>query len=83
MATRGRKRDAEPAVDEGTMLDRGVQKRYKLCTQCKRPMVQRAKWKDPKVWAEVKYCSDACRKAAKSSRSPAQEPQQSGEGSAG
>ena len=79
MATRGRKRDVDqqvPPVDEGKMLDRGQMKSFKYCTQCKRPMVQRAKWSDPRVWAEVKYCSDGCRKASKSSSKAPQEPQQ-------
>lgn len=83
MATRGRKRDVDQQepVDEGKMLDRGVMKPFKYCTQCKRPMVQRAKWKDPRVWAEVKYCSDGCRKASKSSNKALQESQQSDAGS--
>ena len=69
MSVRGRKRDKdqqEPPVDEGMMMDRGQLKPYKICVQCKRPMVQRAKWKDPQTWKEVKYCSDSCRKAGKS-----------------
>ncbi len=32
----------------------------KLCVICLRPMQWRKKWE--KVWDEVKYCSDACRK---------------------
>jgi hypothetical protein len=31
----------------------------KICIVCLRPMQWRKKWE--KVWAEVKYCSDACR----------------------
>ncbi len=31
----------------------------KICAGCGRPFVWRKKWE--KVWAEVKYCSDACR----------------------
>ena len=76
MATRGRKRDQAEPVDEGRMLDRGVMKPFKLCTQCQRPMVQRKSWKDPKTWAEVKYCSDACRRASKSKEPAEQRPEQ-------
>ncbi|MGA1191860.1 MAG: DUF2256 domain-containing protein [Bdellovibrionota bacterium] len=32
----------------------------KLCLVCNRPFEWRKKW--AKVWEEVKYCSDACRK---------------------
>ena len=32
----------------------------KTCVACGRPMVWRKAWQ--KVWDEVKYCSDACRK---------------------
>ena len=32
----------------------------KVCIVCGRPFTWRKKWE--KVWAEVKYCSDACRK---------------------
>lgn len=32
----------------------------KTCSRCGRPMVWRKAWQ--KVWDEVKYCSDACRK---------------------
>ena len=35
----------------------------KPCVVCGRDMVWRKGW--AKNWAEVKYCSDACRKAAK------------------
>lgn len=31
----------------------------KTCVVCQRPFVWRKKWE--KVWAEVRYCSDACR----------------------
>jgi hypothetical protein len=37
----------------------------KDCMQCGRPMTWRKAW--AKNWAEVKYCSDACRKQKKSS----------------
>jgi len=32
----------------------------KTCVVCARPFVWRKKW--AKVWDEVKYCSEACRK---------------------
>jgi hypothetical protein len=32
----------------------------KVCITCGRPFTWRKKWE--KVWADVKYCSDACRK---------------------
>ena len=34
----------------------------KLCVVCGRPFQWRKKW--AKVWDEVKYCSDKCRKRA-------------------
>jgi hypothetical protein len=33
----------------------------KLCAVCKRPFTWRKKW--ALVWDEVRYCSDACRRA--------------------
>jgi hypothetical protein len=33
----------------------------KICAVCQRPFAWRRKW--AKVWDEVKYCSDACRRA--------------------
>ena len=35
----------------------------KLCPACQRPFTWRKKWE--KVWDEVKYCSDRCRRAAR------------------
>ena len=32
----------------------------KPCTRCGRPFAWRKKW--AKVWAEVKYCSERCKK---------------------
>ena len=32
----------------------------KICVICKRPFKWRKKWS--KVWKEVKYCSNACKK---------------------
>ncbi|WP_419758599.1 DUF2256 domain-containing protein [Acidisoma sp.] len=39
----------------------------KICVVCGRPFAWRRKW--AKVWDEVRYCSDACRKKASASRS--------------
>lgn len=33
----------------------------KICEACQRPMTWRKSW--ARNWNEVKYCSDACRKA--------------------
>ncbi|MDD0837221.1 DUF2256 domain-containing protein [Curvibacter sp. HBC61] len=33
----------------------------KPCTVCGRPMTWRRRW--AKTWEDVKYCSDACRRA--------------------
>lgn len=35
----------------------------KICMACGRPFSWRKKWE--KNWADVKYCSDRCRKAKK------------------
>ncbi|MFZ6024970.1 MAG: DUF2256 domain-containing protein [Bacteroidota bacterium] len=35
----------------------------KICDSCRRPFNWRKKWE--KVWAEVKYCSEKCRKTKK------------------
>lgn len=35
----------------------------KTCTICDRPFSWRKKWE--RVWDEVKYCSDACRKRSR------------------
>ncbi|MDE2319745.1 MAG: DUF2256 domain-containing protein [Rhodospirillales bacterium] len=32
----------------------------KICAVCQRPFAWRKKWS--KVWEEVRYCSDACRR---------------------
>ncbi|MGO4915562.1 DUF2256 domain-containing protein [Pseudogemmobacter sp. W21_MBD1_M6] len=37
----------------------------KICATCGRPFAWRKKWQ--KVWQEVRYCSDKCRGARKSS----------------
>jgi hypothetical protein len=41
----------------------------KTCQQCQRAMTWRKAW--AKNWDEVKYCSDACRSAAKRRQTPA------------
>lgn len=35
----------------------------KICVRCGRPFTWRKKWE--RVWDEVKYCSDACRRMRK------------------
>ncbi|MEB8385950.1 DUF2256 domain-containing protein [Rhodobacteraceae bacterium KMM 6894] len=37
----------------------------KLCAQCARPFAWRRKW--ARVWDDVRYCSQRCRRAAKES----------------
>lgn len=44
----------------------------KLCACCQRPMVWRKKW--AKVWEEVKYCSERCRRHRLSVPSQGQQP---------
>jgi hypothetical protein len=41
----------------------------KLCPVCGRPFAWRRKW--AKDWAQVKYCSDACRKGTPRGRAEA------------
>ena len=36
----------------------------KICAHCGRPFTWRKKWE--KVWDEVRYCSDRCRRERKS-----------------
>ncbi|MDX5445230.1 MAG: DUF2256 domain-containing protein [Zoogloeaceae bacterium] len=38
----------------------------KLCVHCSLPFTWRRKWAI--VWDEVRYCSERCRRAAKSAR---------------
>ena len=33
---------------------------YKNCVSCEKPFTWRKKWK--KIWDEVKYCSEKCRR---------------------
>jgi hypothetical protein len=40
----------------------------KPCVACGRPMSWRKAW--AKTWAEVRYCSDACRKNKSAGKSP-------------
>ncbi|MBN8520667.1 MAG: DUF2256 domain-containing protein [Alphaproteobacteria bacterium] len=37
----------------------------KICVTCAKPFAWRKKWE--KVWAEVKYCSERCRRGKTSS----------------
>ncbi|MFN5357236.1 MAG: DUF2256 domain-containing protein [Bacteroidota bacterium] len=37
----------------------------KICKVCRRPFTWRKKWE--KIWDEIKYCSDKCRKNKKNS----------------
>lgn len=37
---------------------------YKICKVCKKTFTWRKKWQ--KVWNEVKYCSERCRRLNKS-----------------
>ena len=38
----------------------------KTCVTCGRPFTWRKKWE--KVWDEVKYCSDGCRKRSRGAK---------------
>ncbi|WP_298934783.1 DUF2256 domain-containing protein [uncultured Ruegeria sp.] len=42
----------------------------KTCSTCGRPFAWRKKW--AKVWDEVRYCSDRCRRRSMSGMSPGQ-----------
>lgn len=45
-------------------MPNGVAKRdlpTKICAACRRPFAWRKKW--ARDWDQVRYCSDACRKA--------------------
>jgi hypothetical protein len=44
-------------------MPKGTHKRdlpQKTCLVCKRPFIWRKKWE--KVWEEIKYCSERCRR---------------------
>ncbi|MBM3207528.1 MAG: DUF2256 domain-containing protein [Chlamydiae bacterium] len=44
-------------------MPKGIKKKNlpsKICVRCGRAFTWRKKWE--KVWSDVKYCSDACRK---------------------
>ncbi|MFN2322386.1 MAG: DUF2256 domain-containing protein [Trueperaceae bacterium] len=43
----------------------------KTCTVCGRPFADRGKWRRRGVFADVLYCSDACRREAARQRSAA------------
>ena len=49
---------AAPA--EYRVMDRGTWKLAKDCAHCGKVMTMRKKWE--KNWADVRYCSDRCRK---------------------
>jgi hypothetical protein len=38
----------------------------KICAVCERPFTWRKKWE--RVWDDVKYCSERCRRSSKSSK---------------
>jgi hypothetical protein len=40
----------------------------KVCAQCGRPFAWRKKWE--RVWDEVRYCSEACRREARRGEAP-------------
>jgi hypothetical protein len=45
---------------------KGVKKQHlpqKNCETCHRPFIWRKKWE--KIWEEIKYCSERCRKERK------------------
>ncbi len=42
----------------------------KICAHCALPFAWRKKW--ARDWEQVKYCSERCRRAAPSDRSPPQ-----------
>ena len=44
----------------------------KVCSVCKRPFKWRKKW--AKVWNEVKYCSDRCRRRKSFAENAVKEP---------
>mmetsp|Transcript_123406 Transcript_123406/g.213983 ORF Transcript_123406/g.213983 Transcript_123406/m.213983 type:complete len:156 (-) Transcript_123406:411-878(-) len=48
-----------------TVMDRGQIREAKFCQQCGLKMTWRKKWE--RNWDEVKYCSERCRRAKKSS----------------
>lgn len=45
----------------------------KICATCGRPFTWRRRW--AKVWDEVRYCSDACRRRAKGGARSEADPQ--------
>jgi len=57
--------------DQSRVLDRGVWKKYKYCSHCELIMVERAKWSNN--FEAVKFCSDKCRREAKSQKLKDQE----------
>ncbi|RMD77345.1 DUF2256 domain-containing protein [Candidatus Dojkabacteria bacterium] len=43
-------------------MSQKIKLQVKVCVNCKRPFQNRKKWNLRRVWHEVKYCSDRCRK---------------------
>ncbi|MEI6741852.1 MAG: DUF2256 domain-containing protein [bacterium] len=46
-------------------MDSNSKKQTKICAVCKKPFTNRKKWASRGQWAQIKYCSDRCRKAIK------------------
>jgi hypothetical protein len=54
------------AVASFEILVHGIKKQHlpsKLCPVCQRPFTWRKKWE--RDWAQVKYCSERCKRSAK------------------
>ena len=66
MARTGKPTSAAPAGATGFKGNK-LSLPHKPCAACGRPMSWRRAW--AKNWAEVKYCSDACR-SARGARAP-------------
>lgn len=61
-ADQGRTRDVSPIIG-GCVLKMRKKSELptKICVACGRPFTWRKKW--AKVWDEVRYCSERCRRA--------------------
>jgi hypothetical protein len=40
----------------------------KICSRCQRPFAWRKKWE--RIWDDVKYCSERCRRESRGTRRP-------------
>ena len=49
-------------------MDRGLKKLAKDCLHCNKMFSWRKKWE--RSWPDVKYCSDACKRAVKEAENP-------------